>query len=164
MLSGPELPSIPEGLQGRGRRDGDRRGLLERQVRRLGDEVADASGHVFGECAAPAAEDRIAGAKLGDITTDRFDDAGDIDAREHLVRSTKAGREAGEDRPAARRMPVRRIDRGRSDPHQDPVIAYCRDLDLAQLQDIRRAVPLVDDSFHRTSGHLRPLSFVRCTT
>jgi len=64
-------------------------------------------------------------------------------------RPTQPGDEAHEVRKPAHEVPVGRIERSRAHPHQHLIVTDRRLVDLLQLENVRRAVPLVHDRLHR---------------
>src|SRR5207245_10913136 len=65
--------------------------LLEREARRLRNEVLLFPAHILGKCAAANAEYRITGSKLRHVPTDRLDVPRHIDSRDGVLGSAQAG-------------------------------------------------------------------------
>ena len=94
------------------------------------------------------AEDVVADRELADRWANRLDLPGQLGAQDSLLRSTQAGEEPPEERVGSTSVTVRPVDRRGTDPDQDFVLFGARPLDLLEAQDLRRAVPIVDDCPH----------------
>src|SRR5262249_3206778 len=106
---------VPQPLQGGQAGDRHRGRLLERGVGWLPDEVRRA--HVLGECPVLTAEDLVAGLKVGDILADGLHDSREVDPEQRILRAhgSAARNEPEDPRPAAQRVPVELVERGRAD-------------------------------------------------
>ena len=111
--------------------------MLEREARRLRNEVLLFPAHILGKCAAANAEYRITGSKLRHVPTDRLDVPRHIDSRDGVLGSAQAGSQADDERDAAHEVPVEGIDRGRSNPYEHAVVVDHRLLDLSEFEYIR---------------------------
>src|SRR6185295_8069151 len=126
----------------------DGRRLLEREVRRLRQEVVLRGAGILGEVAPAPAEHLIARSKLLDVSADRLDLTGDIESRHRTPRLTQAGHRADDVRHAPQEMPVADIDGRRADTYEHLVVLHDRLVDGSELQDVRGAVLVLDDRLH----------------
>jgi len=142
---------IANGIEGRESRVTDGRGLLERQVGRLRQEVVLWSARILGESALAPAEHLIARSKLLHVSADRLDPARDISSRDLALRLAQADHHAHDVRHAPQEVPVADIDRRGVNAYQHLAVADHRLVDVLALQDIRRAVPVLDDRPSRSA-------------
>src|SRR5919109_39745 len=143
------LPLIANGGEGGERGVSDGRRLLEGEVGRLRQEVVLRGARILGEGAPAPAEHLIARSKLFEVSADRLDLTGDIEPRYRAPRFTQAGHRAHDVRYAPQEVPVADIDGRRPDPYEHMVVLDDRLVDGSELQDVRGAVPVLDDRLHR---------------
>src|SRR5438552_16945522 len=67
---------------------------------------------------------------------------------------------SGTDRQSRHLVPDALIDPGRVYPNKHMVIPIHRPVDLPEFQDVRRAVPVLDDCLHRVSSSMH--SIISC--
>jgi hypothetical protein len=140
---------VAQALQGGQAGDGDRRGLLEGEVRRLGRELVLRSAGVLGEGALAEAEHLIAGLESGHLVADRFHDPGDVRARDRgLGRAEPVARQAHRVRQAGHEVPHAPVHARRTHAYQYLAGGYLGRTDVPELEHIRRAVGVLDDRFH----------------
>ncbi len=142
--------------EGSGRRD--RRGLLEREAGRLRLEPGRRNGCVLGE-GTPVTpqvggealpEDLVAGPEARHVPADRLHLACQIRARNEVLRSAHPRAHEPEDvGNASHHVPDVGVDRRRVNVNQDLIVLGVRPFDIAELENIRRAVPVLDDRLHR---------------
>jgi hypothetical protein len=108
-------------------------------------EVAFVGADVLGERAFAPAEQVVAGLKPFHVPADRLDLPGDVGAPDRLLRDAESvpGR-ADDGRTGPHDVPLLRIDRGRVYAHEHVAVADRGTLDLFQLQDLWRAIPVLD--------------------
>jgi hypothetical protein len=112
-----------------------RRALLDRQV--------------LGIRAGPGgAEDAIADLELGDGWADLRDLAGELDARDPILRPQQAGEQAAGREVGAAMARIRAVDGGSMDAHEHLVVRTRRPRHLIEAQDLWRPVSVEDDSPH----------------
>ena len=152
-LTGSNLPLVANGLEGGVARDGDGRCLLEGEVRRLGREPVRAGAGVLGEGAVAGAEHLVPRLKLGHVLADRLDASGDIEtANGVLGRAEPEARDPDQVRQPCHQVPDALVDPGRVHPDKHLVVADHRPVDLPELQDVGRAVSVLDDCLHVCVG------------
>ena len=143
---------LADGLQRGTSGDGDGRGLLEGQVRRLGCELARLDAGVLGEGAVAGAVDLVARLELGHVLADGLDRSGEGPARVGgLGRADAEAREAHRVRQAGHAVPRAHVDAGGRHPHEYLVVADRRPGELVELQDALGlgAVAVLHDCLHR---------------
>ena len=135
----------------------DRRRLLEAQA---GGHVGEGralplTGELRVGVEAGGAEDPVADRELGHCCADGLDLPGQLAAEDPLLRAAQPGEVAGEERLALAPAAVRPVDRGGADPDEDLVVLRHGPLDLFDSQDVRAAVPVVDNCSHGLIPSLR---------
>ena len=142
---------IPQPLERGQARDPHRRGLLERDVRRLPDDVGRA--HILGERAATAAEHLVAGREIGHVLPHGLHDTGEVAAEERVLRAQHAvaGDGTQEARPAAQLVPVRLVERARPDADEDPLVGQDGALDLLDAYHAGASELVPYQCFHHCS-------------
>src|ERR1700674_3824052 len=105
-----DLALIAKQLEGGGCRHPDGRGLLEREVGRLGHEGALCCPGVLGKGARAPAEHLIAGSELRDVLADRLDRPRDIRSRDTVLWLAHPDRHARDIRHASDENPVAHMD------------------------------------------------------
>jgi hypothetical protein len=131
----------------------DRRGVLETRRGRL---VRDEA--VFGypdELRVRAerrdeAEDLVADREAGDGCPDGFDGSGQLAAEDPLAGPAKSGDQPPHGGVRGAPMAVCPVDGRGPDPDEDLVCVGDRVLDVLEAQDVRWAVPVVDNRSHRS--------------
>ena len=149
MLTWLERTLVAQGLQRGEPGHGHGGRLFEREVGRFGREVLGPRGHELGERPSALSEDLVPGPELGDVLADRLDHAGEVDTCHRLLRSPQPLTRADHIRVAAQHVPVVRVHGGRLDADEDAVVAQGRLVDLAEFEDVRGSVSVVDDGLHR---------------
>ena len=122
------------------------------KLRRAGLAARWSSGAEANSAKAPEVQPKTSspGLEARDAAADRLDGPGDVRARNGLLRATQAGRHAHEEGAALHDQPVADVDRRGVDAHEHVVDADDRPVDLAELEDVLRAVVVLDDRFHGT--------------
>ena len=116
-----------------------RRRLLEAEVGRLGRELVLGRARVLGEGALADAEHLVAGLEPGHVLADRLHDAGDVHARDGVLRCPQpVAREADRVRQAGHDVPDAPVDAGGAHADQDLVVADRGPVDVAELAGHRR--------------------------
>jgi hypothetical protein len=146
---GLHLAVIAKRLQrGQGRR-GHGRGLLERQVVRLGNKLVLLGTRVFGACAAAPAEHLVARLEARHVLADGLDAPCQIDPHDEvLLRSREPDVHPDGEGRAPHGEVVTGGQRCRVDAHQHVVIGGNRPVDLLEFEHVRRAVAGLDDGLH----------------
>ena len=147
-LTGLEPAVIAQPLERGQSGDPHRRGLLERDVRRLPDDVGRA--HVLGEGAVPAAEHLVAGREVGHVLPHGLHDSREVGAEEWALRPPHAvaGDGTQEARPATQLMPVGLVERARAHADEDAVVRQDRLIDLFHPHHAGAAVPVPNQCLH----------------
>ena len=110
-LAGLDVCLVPKPLQRGRRRQGNGRGLLEREVLRLRQEVLLRHARVFGVGAPARAKYLFAGSQLGRVLADSLDHTRHVEARDGVLRPAQPGAgQAKKKRAAADEVPVRGVD------------------------------------------------------
>jgi hypothetical protein len=144
-------------LHGERSRRGDGGGLLEREPCRLRLQHRFGDGGVLREgatvapqvCEQALAEDLVTGAEPRDVDADRLDDTGQIGARDAMLRSAHArAHEPQDEGDPSHRVPDIRMDRSRVNLDQNTVIVDGGSIDLAELENVGRAVAILHDRLH----------------
>ena len=148
LLSWLNPAIVAKELQGRGCGHADRRRLLERQIRRLRDELIRRCARVLREGAGAPAEHLVAGAEALHVRTDRFDDPRDIGPRNRVLWLRQPGAQAHDPRRARHQDPVADMDGRRVDAHEHLPFGDLRNVDLPRLQDLRGSIPVLGDCLH----------------
>ena len=132
------MPPDAQGLQGGEPGDGHDRGLLEGHRRRLGDELVLTCGRIFGERAPADPEHLVAGEEPRDLGADVDHGARHIQARDGLLRTTKAEPDDAHEVGLARHeVPGAAIHACRPHLHEDLVRRKLGLVDGGQLQSVR---------------------------
>ncbi len=117
------------------------------------------NGHVFGEGAAVGplmgadgfAKYLVTRPKLCHVLADGLDDSRHVRTGDRVLGSGKPGPHQAKDvGPPAHHVPDVRMERGRANSHQGFIIADRRLVDLSELQIIKRSIPALDNSLHRS--------------
>ena len=134
------------------------RGVGERHVGGLGnDAVARGESHVLGVGAEPqlrAAEDLIARREVCDASTDAVDDAGEVAPQDAPFWASHTEHDPErQPEPLDRVLEAPHLDVGLrrfggANADQDLAVSRRRLLDLFDVQNLRRSVPVVRDRFH----------------
>src|ERR1700683_674872 len=95
------------------------------------------------------AEDPVTGFELSDAGADCFDVPCQLAAEYLHLRPEEAEKDTEEERLCTPMPAVRSVDRRGMDPDEDLVGLGDGLVDLGEMLDVRRAVPLVDGSSHR---------------
>ena len=141
------LPLVAQGLECRDARHGHRRGLLERQVRRLPGEPVLAGERVLGPGRARDAEHLVARLQALDLPADGLDGSRQVGADGLILRPAHAVSDAREVRPADA-VPLDRVDGRGVHAHEHLAVSDRRLVDVPQLEDIGPAVAFVEDRLH----------------
>ena len=136
-LPRPNPSSIAKGLKRGGAGGGNRRRLLEGEVRRLWGDLVHSSGRELGECAVARSEHIIARPKPRDALADRLDAARDILAPNANLRRAEPRDHAKHQREAGHDVPVADEDARREDPNEYLPVTHHRCIDVFESQDIR---------------------------
>jgi hypothetical protein len=142
-LPGPHARLGAQALQGREPRDGEGRGLLERQAARLRPQAVLGGRHGLGEGPVPRPEDLVAGLEARHVAAGGLDLPGQVGAPDAAPGIPH--QRGDEVRQPPHEVPVGGVDRGRADPHEHTVVAGGRLLDLPELENLGRAVSVLDD-------------------
>ena len=147
---------------------GDGRGLLERQPGRLQRERGFGNRRVLGKGAAVVpliaadclAEHLVTRVKPCHVLSDRLDAPCHVRSRNRVLRLAQPGsHHAQRVRQAPHDVPDVRMDGRRVDPHQHVIVLHGRPVDVCELQDVDRAVLVLDDRLHRARrARRRPCS------
>jgi hypothetical protein len=124
--------------------------LVRQPVRLRRDHTPFGHGYVLGARAALDAEHVVADQELAHDGTEGFDLASELGAEDRPPRAANAGKEPGEPILDAANSHGVAPRHGRGvDPNQHLVFLRHRPRDLADAQNLRRAVPIVDNRSHR---------------
>ena len=149
LLSGLDAAGA-QTLDGRRGGDGNRRGLFEREVRRLAGELVLAGRGVLGEGAAADAEHLVADREPGHRRADRLDRAGDGQTGHAVLRCTEAeAHDAHQVRAAGHRVPRTTVEPRSLHSHQHLVGLDLGPVDVGQVPRLARAVGVLRDRSHR---------------
>ena len=156
VLTGLHAAAVAQRLQRGDGGDGNGGGLLEAQVRRHPRQLVRSRRGVLGERRAAGAVYRLARLESRDLAADRLDDPGELRAEAGGLgpAQAEAGNadqvgQPGHDVPRAAVKP------GRADAYEHRLIADPGHFDVAEVQDISRAVAVAHDRLHRPPGRLR---------
>jgi hypothetical protein len=148
-LTGSNLPLVANGLEGGVARDGDGRCLLEGEVRRLGREPVRAGARVLSEGAVAGAKHLVPRPKLGHALAHRLDAPGDIETANGILgRAEPEARDANQVGQPCHQVPDALVDPGCAHLEENLLVANGRLVDLLELQNVGRAVSVLDDCLH----------------
>jgi hypothetical protein len=150
-LTGLNGPVVAQELEGGRRGNADRGCLLEREIAWLLDQVFLTRLDEFGKCAAAPTEHLVAGPKTRDLRPDGLDRPCEVGSRNRVLRLSEAGGEAHHERGACHQDPVADMDGGRMHADQDVVCADLGQGDVPCVQDLGRAVTVLNDRLHHVS-------------
>ncbi len=103
---------------------------------------------VFGERAVAPPEHLVARPEALHVAANGLDGAGDIGARNWVLRLAQAGDEAHDERRARHQDPVADMDRRRVDANEDLVVGDLGLVDLARGENVGRPVLVLNDCQH----------------
>jgi len=118
----------------------------------LGREPVRSSACVLGEGAAAGAEHLVTRLEPGHVLADRLDASRHVIAADGVLGSAEPeARDAHQVRQPRHQVPDALVDPGRVHADEHVVIADHRRVDLPELQDVGRAVRVLDDRSHVVS-------------
>jgi len=142
---------VTERLEGGEPGDGHGRGLLEAEVRRLQRQLVLGHRGVLGKGPVAPAKHRITRSQLRHVGADRLNAPGYVEAWNRVLRVGQPVPQTGDVRQASHRQPVALTDGSCVNPDQHRIVADDRLVDVFKFEDIRCAVPGVDDRLHSDS-------------
>ena len=149
-LTGRHLAHVADPAQGRRRRYGDRGRLLEGKARRLGHHHVRRGARVLRERAPAEAEHLLADPQPAHVRADRLHHTRRVDPGHPGLRLGQPhAHQPRDERVSPQDMPVGRVERGGVHPNQHVIGPGLGPASIGQLQGVRRAEPVLDDSFHR---------------
>ncbi len=131
-----DLPVVAQALQGGQAGDGDRRRLLEGEVRGPVRELLLPSERILGEGALADAEHLVAGLEAGHVLADRLHDPGEVHAGYGGLGHTEPKRQSSEVGQTGHQVPHALVHTGRMHAHQRLVVAHLGLIDLSEFQDL----------------------------
>ena len=159
-MPGPHRTHIPDPPQGCRPRHRDRRRLPEGQAHRLGYHLVCLRARVLGERAPAEAEHLVAGPQSAHVRAGCLHASGRVDPGHPGLRLGQPHfpHEPPDERVASHDVPVVRVERGGVHPHQYVAGADPGPVGVHQLEDVRRAEPLLDNRLHQVTPCRRALS------
>ena len=155
-LSGLHLPDVSDRLESREARDRERRGLLEAEAGGLRDQLVPSGDRELCEGAFGDAHHLVAGLEARDRPADGLDGPRDVPAPHAAPDLAEPGHQAHEIRQSRHQVPhVRAAARG-VHPDEHLVLSDHGICDVAELQYVGGAEPVLDDALHRVLPPLRP--------
>jgi hypothetical protein len=146
---------VAETLQRGQARDVESGRLLGRQRRGLRGQPVFSGRRVFREAAVAPSEDLVPRLEPRDLLPHGDHSAGKVDAADAILGCTEST-DADEVRRASRDVTVQGVDRRGVHLHEQALVSDARRGDLAKPENVRRAVPFLDDCLHGTiSGVVR---------
>src|SRR6185436_11717798 len=139
---------VAERLEGGTPRDGNRRGLFERDVRRLARELVRACDCELGERPSGEAHDLVARTELGHVRADGVDASGGVPASGRLHPLAYLWAEASEVRLALHQVPHIRTAAGRPHLYENVVLPNHRIRHVPKLEYLCSAKPVLHDRLH----------------
>ena len=138
----------------------DRGRLLEGEAQRLGHHLVRLGARVLGERALEEAEHLVAGPQPAHVRADRLHPSGRVDPGHPGLRPGQphSSHQPRDERVTAHDVPVVRVERGGVHPNQHIVGPDLRQVDVHQLQHVRRTEPLLHDRLHPPSSGRRAMS------
>ena len=162
LLSGLDLGHVAQCLQGGQAGDRDGGGLLEAEVRRLRSELVLRGDGVLREGSLADAEHLVAGGEAGHVLADRLHDPGQVHAQDRVLRRPDpVPRDADRVGQSRHQVPDATIHPRGMDAHQDLVVGHLRWVDVPELEDVGRAVGLLDDCLHEVLLEVGPVAACR---
>ena len=142
-------PLVANSLKRARARDGDGRGLLEREVGRLRRKQLRGDRHVLSEGTHAGAEHLIARTEPRDAPTNGFDPTGDLLPGDPSLGSPQTEYRTDRIRQPGHDVPVSNEDARRVNVDQHLGGSHCGLLDILEHQDVGTvAVPILDDRLH----------------
>jgi hypothetical protein len=127
---------VAKGLQRRGRRNGDGRGLLEGEVDRLQRQLVLTYGRVLGESALADPDDLVAWAEPRHIRADGLDSTGDLATSYRVLRPAQAKDGSDQIGQARHEVPDTEVHTGRVYAKEHLVVRDLRTRDLPKLEHV----------------------------
>ncbi len=154
-------PAGAQGLEGRGRRDGDDGRLFGREPGRPRRQLVLLGAGVLREGAGAGAVHLVARAQAADAGSDRLDAACDVQTADPLSGRPQAEARCAQGVGHARHeVPDPLVEAGRLHPQEDLARPGDGLFGLFEAQDVGRSVRVLDDGSHRPSPSLSVLPLV----
>jgi hypothetical protein len=160
-LPSSNLALVAQSLEGGRARRGNGRCLREAEARRLAREPVRSRACVLSEGAAASPEHLFPRLEAGHLLANRLDSPRHVVTGNGVLgRAHTDARDPEQIRQSRHLVPDALIDPGRLCPNKHMVIPNHRPVDLPEFQDVRRAVPVLDDCLHRDRSSMH--SIISC--